>query len=481
MFRISVLITLLFGLHAFGQQAFEDVTDSIGLNGLGGGVAAWVDYNNDDWPDLYVSGQLWRNESGKFVAVKNHGLSGSGTWSDLNNDGFVDLFSFDVPCAVFLNNVADGDESFTKVQGGVPAELPMEVSLGAAAADFDGDGLIDIYLGGYEIWQKANYRDIILRNMGDGQFEEVWRTQGGPQPARGITACDFDEDGDVDLFVSNYRLERNILWQNDGTGKFANITSDSGLTHDGHQGRYFGHTIGSAIGDLDSDGHFDIFVGNFSHPPQWQDRPKFMQNLGPNVKFRFLDRSDVARLRWQESYASPALADYDNDGLLDLFFTTVYSGDKSVLYHNLGEWKFEEVTVESKIETAETYQAAWGDFDNDGYLDLVSGGRLFKNPGGKNDDNKWLKIRLTDPQNRPLPGAQVRIKLHDKTLTRQISCSTGQGNQNESTLHFGLGPIAEDEVEIEIKWPGGTMQSAKVRLGQCNEITRSQAGDNAQK
>ena len=142
------------------------------------------DFNNDDWPDLYVSGQLWRNNQGKFTAVENHGLSGSGTWADFNNDGFLDLFSFDIPCGVYLSNMSDEKESFTKVEGAIPDKLPMEVSLGAAAADFDSDGLIDIYLGGYEIWQKASYHDIVLRNVGNGKFEEVWRTPDNPQPRR---------------------------------------------------------------------------------------------------------------------------------------------------------------------------------------------------------------------------------------------------------------------------------------------------------
>ena len=90
----------------------------------------------------------------------------------------------------------------------------------------------------------------------------------------------------------------------------------------------------------------------------------------------------TAELRWQESYASPALGDYDNDGRLDLYFTTVYPGDKSVLYRNLGGWKFEEVKDGAGLSLPQTYQAAWADFDNDGQLDLITGGKLFRNPGG---------------------------------------------------------------------------------------------------
>lgn len=437
-------------------QQFTDVTEPTGLTGLGGGVASWVDYNNDDWPDLYVSGQLWRNEQGKFVRVQGHGLAGSGAFADFNNDGRIDFFSFDVPCKVYLNQ---GEESFVLVENAIEAELPMEVSLGAALADFNQDGLIDIYLGGYEIWQKASYHDLLLVNLGEGRFREQWRTEGTPRPARGVVTADLDEDGDMDIYVSNYRLARNFLWQNDGAGNLTNVVSEVGLTDEGSNG-YFGHTIGSAIGDLNSDGHFDLFVGNFSHPPEWQDRPRFFQNLGPDHGFHFSEQTDRVQMRWQESYASPTLGDFDNDGWLDLYFTTVYAGDRSVLYKNEGDWTFREVTGESGVKTAQTYQAAWADFDGDGFLDLVSGGRLFKNSGG---ERGWLKVKLMHSQHESLAGAQVRIRVGDRILSRQVSCSTGQGNQNDSVLHFGLGEKYPETVQVEIRWPDGKKELKNAR------------------
>ena len=160
-----------------------------------------------------------------------------------------------------------------------------------------------------------------------------------------------------------------------------------------------------------------------------------------------------AGLRWQESYASPALGDFDNDGYLDLFFTTVYKGDKSVLYRNNGDWTFSEVTENAGVATASTYQGSWADYDNDGDLDLLSGGKLFRNPG---NTNHWLKVRLIGAKdsNPSAIGAQVRVMVGDRVLMRQVEGGTGEGNQNDLTLHFGLGK-EDGRVKMEIRWPLG--------------------------
>jgi hypothetical protein len=283
-----------------------------------------------------------------------------------------------------------------------------------------------------------------------------------------VTAADFDEDGDIDVYVSNYRLQPNLLWRNDGAGRFADAAGELGAAGDGDLGAW-GHTIGSAWGDLDNDGHFDLFVGNFSHPPEYQDRPKFLRNLGAAQQFRFEDKSTGAGLRWQESYASPTLGDFDNDGLLDLFFTTVYPGDTSVLYRNRGQWRFEDVSAAAKVDVPTTYQAAWADFDNDGYLDLATGGRLFRNPGG---NGHWLRVQLTGSGkvNSSAIGAQVRVRLDDQTLTRQVEGATGQGNQNDLTLHIGLGTHAEP-VGLEVRWPDGQVQQVETLVDRTVSVS----------
>jgi hypothetical protein len=442
-------------------RPFADVTEAVGLAGNNGGVAAWADLDNDGWADVCVGGEVWRNERGKkFTRVAK--VVGPAIWGDHDNDGYPDLFCWDSGGKLYRNV---GGREFKEVS--LPP-LPTKVSLGATWGDFDGDGFLDLYVGGYEVWPSEEFPDVILMNQRGEKFVEAWR-QTKVLRARGVTAADFDEDGHLDVFVSNYRLQPNLLWRNDGKGKFSDVAKAFGAAGNERMG-WHGHTIGSAWGDLDNDGHLDLFVGNFSHPPQYQDRSQFLRNKGPRENYHFEDVTKTAALRWQESYASPALGDFDNDGRLDLYFTTVYPGDKSVLYRNLGGWKFAEVEGAAGLSLPQTYQAAWADFDNDGHLDLMTGGKLFRNPG---TGGHWLKVRLKGggKVNRSAIGAQVRLKPGGHTLTRQVEGATGQGNQNDLTLHFGLGDH-KDSVRLEVRWPDGTRQEVDTPVNRTLTVER---------
>jgi len=447
------------------EHIFEDASKSLGLS-IGGGQVSWGDFNNDGWEDLHDGG-LWVNERGKkFSRFTGKGPSGHGIWGDYNNDGWLDFYSWS--SGKLYRNV-EGKE-FVNVTTKALAERPMKVSRGEAWIDIDNDSYLDLYVAGYEIWQKAVYADALYRNVEGKDFVAHELPKARNMSARGVSAADFDADGDVDVYVSNYRLFPNRLWRNDGGGKFTEIATLSGTAGDGGLGAW-GHTIGSAWGDLDNDGYLDLFVGNFSHPPAYQDRPKFLRNRGPDGKFTFEDKSGGAGLHWQESYASPALADYDNDGHLDLFFTTVYAGNTSVLYRNSGDWKFNNTTGPSGIRTAQTYQASWCDFDKDGDLDLASGGKLWRNRGNA---NKWLAVQLkgTGKVNGAAIGTTVQLKMGKQILTRHVNSSTGEGNQNSLTLHFGLGLNPPKDLELVILWPGGTKQKQLVESGIFNTIKK---------
>ncbi|MHC4623828.1 MAG: CRTAC1 family protein [Planctomycetota bacterium] len=437
-----------------------------GTGDFGDGKAAWGDYNNDGWIDLLASGELWRNNSGSsFTQVAN---IGRGVFGDFNNDRYLDIYSYDSD-KLFRN-----DEGTGFVEQPLPP-LPTSISCGASWADFDNDGYLDIYVGGYETWEMPSYPDFILVNNRDGTFDVGWvqsDISGYANRARGVTSCDWDRDGDIDVYVSNYRLHPNILWRNDGSGVFNNVAP----THNAeagtpHWGSFTGgHSIGAAWGDFDNDGLVDLFAGNFAHPegvfagmPR-QPESRFLRNRGESADFQFEDLGPRG-VYYQESYASPAAGDYDNDGDLDLYFTTVYAtasyGIKNypALFRNDGSWNFAAVTdTEGLGQLGPTYQAAFADFDNDGDLDLITDGRLFVNNG---NSNNWLKLCLQgDGQsvNRAAIGAQVRIETGGQTLTRQVESSTGEGNQNELTLHFGLGGRGAP-VDVQIDWPDGTRQT----------------------
>jgi len=453
--RTTACVALCLALTgAFAAQVspvFKDRTADL-CPGLGNGQACWADLDNDGWSDLVAGGIVWHNNAGQGFSKLGEGV-GAVVAADYDNDGYADLFSWSA-LKLFHNDAGKG---FSPAP--LP-ELPPCVSRGACWGDLNGDGYVDLYVGGYEDWNKGlTYPNLILMNDGGQAFrlagsEELYR-------ARGVTACDFDEDGDLDVYVSDYRLQPNQLWVNDGRGRLTDRARDYNAlaTSPGFDG---GHSIGSSWGDFDNDGDFDLFAGNFAHVDSRGDQPKsrFLRNRGPAGKHVF-DDLGTCGVYYQESYASPAAGDVDNDGDLDLFFTTVYAtasfGRKNnpVLFRNGGRYRFADVTAAAGVtELAATYQAAWGDFDNDGDLDLVSAGRLFENLG---TGYHWLEVRLQGDGktvNRSAIGAQVRVQLRNQTLTRQVEAGTGEGNQNDLTLHFGLNNLA-GPLTVEVTWPGG--------------------------
>ncbi|MFG0260071.1 MAG: FG-GAP repeat domain-containing protein, partial [Phycisphaerales bacterium JB041] len=311
----SLLCILLASAPAGIAQPFTDHSDALGL-ALGGSAAAWGDVNQDGWPDLYCAGKVWLNQGGESFTGIN--AAGSGVIADIDNDGLPDLVSF-APIAV-LRNI--NGERFEPIE--LPA-LPKTLSRGVAVGDYDNNGFADLYFGGYEVWEPTTYPDLLLMNEGGRGF--TLAAEFPEHRARGVTACDFDEDHDLDIYVSNYRLMPNVLRRSDGDGAFENAAPalNAVATSDGFGG---GHSIGACWGDFDGDGHFDLFAGNFAHVDSRGDQPKsrFLRNRGPGdeTPFAFDDLGECG-VWYQESYASPAAADFDNDGDLDLFFTTVYA------------------------------------------------------------------------------------------------------------------------------------------------------------
>ena len=457
------------GDHAFfamgsAETLFADVTDAVGLTGIGhyfGG--SWGDFNLDGWPDFF-SRNLYRNLDGTSftqvpISALSIGVGWGGPWGDYDNDGDPDLLALGFSgggqwFVKLLRN--EGGVSFVDDSAKLPS-LPMTQVEAATWVDVDNDGDLALYLGGGE--PAAGYQpDAVLRNNNDGaSFTVIFTTPAPHWPARGATACDFDEDGDLDIYVSNYRLAPNLLWINNGSGSFSEQAAAYGVAGDGGSGAW-GHTIGSNWADWNNDGRIDLFVGNFSHAPDYQDRPQFLANMGPSGSFHFQDDSATAGLAWRESYANPGFGDFDNDTHLDFFYTCIYAGDENVLCRNNGDGTFSEVPSEAFVFG--NYQTSWADYDGDGDLDLLTSSRLLRNECNL---GHWLKVKLVGDGtsvNKSAIGAQVRITTDGKTLTRQVEGSTGghAGNQNDLTLHFGLATRGEP-VDLEVRWPGGATET----------------------
>ena len=482
--RILLLGFLLSGVAddraVLAQNTFSQVTSTV-VPGLDDGKIAWGDVNGDGWVDFAADGELYLNlpnNPGGQIFSQIGTVGKAGLFGDYDNDGNLDFFAYHE--GAMWENQSPGS-SFTEVT--IPGltghqDLP-EYSRGATWSDHNLDGYIDLYISDYlapgppEVFQS----DATFVNNGGSSFTGTWTQQidssltpNTPRPGRGVTAADFDRDGDTDLYVSYYRLEPNALRISDGTTQFAeDVNDDYGAFGGQTNPNQWSHSIGSVWGDFNNDGEIDLFVGNFAHDagfsgPLRQPESRFLRNLGsgnpdPNDDYTFNDEGQGG-VFWQETYGSPVAGDYDNDGDLDLFFTTVNTNpplsnnDFAVLYRNDGNFNFTDVTLTANLTGLQnTYQAGFADYDNDGDLDLITGGKLYRNNG---NSNNWLKVKLEgDSQqvSRDAVGAQVRITSGGDTFTRSVEFGTGEGNQNDPTLHFGLGTLT-GTVDLEILWPG---------------------------
>ena len=276
----------------------------------------------------------------------------------------------------------------------------------------------------------------------------------------------------------------NQLWVNDGQGNFSEQAEQRGVmgTNDGGQEsasgetpayQYSGHTIGSCFGDVNNDGHIDLIAVNFAHPPAFQDRTMVLINSGPpHYRFKNINENDQAGIHYQESYAKGALGDYDNDGDLDLFLTTVYPNDDGTLFENDGHGKFTDVGDQAGVRGNDGYGVAWVDFDNDGDLDLSTAGTLMRNRGNR---HSWLKVRAVGdgPSNHSAIGARVTVTAGDKSYVREIQAGNS-GNQNPLLAHFGLanhtGPI-----EVSVRFPSGIQVLKTVNANESVTIHETEA------
>ncbi|UCC93391.1 MAG: PKD domain-containing protein, partial [Thermoplasmata archaeon] len=339
----------------------------------------------------------------------------------------------------------------------------------------------------------GGYPDTLWHNEGDGTFTDASVSSGirsaGREPGRGVAFCDFDNDGDADIHVSNYRIRPNFLWQNDGTGHFTNVAPQKGVTGDDlyyqGYGPYYGHTIGSSWADWNNDGYMDIWEANLVHKYVGGgdirgyicDDSKFYRNNGP-PSWDFTDVRPETTIPTKpvggmgtfigdELYDGIAWADFDNDGDLDVFMPQVYDLDYaySYLYINRGDGTFEDVGPSLGLRVWNTYGAAWADYDNDGDLDLVTGGKnpsygpsrihLFENSG---NSNGWLKVQVEGTMSNVMGlGTRVTVVAGNTTMTRDFEGGTGSHAQmNDLPVEFGMGK-AEKADTVIVSFPSGNV------------------------
>jgi hypothetical protein len=439
----------------------------------------WGDYDDDGWLDLFVGATLpstrnylhHNNGDGTFTLIDDAAMPKSPSqqhgcaWGDYDNDGHLDLIVTAGNPGTFHNMLYrnEGDGTFSWVTEG---PLYTETRAGGFHApswgDYDNDGLLDLFIAGHD------FRNRLFRNRGDGSFARILDNAivMDLSDAAARAFADYDDDGDLDLFVGNHNgFFPNFLYRNDGTGGFTSVT-DSGLSE-------VAFTWGSSWADYDNDGFLDLFLAN-------SERNFLYHNEGNGTFTRVIDSTlEQETLPANHIFASSAWADYDNDGFLDLFVSigNCYPDPDcgppfhNFLYHNEGDGTFTKVTEGIVVTDAVTQcpGASWGDYDNDGFLDLfVSQGSfglepqpnlLYHNDGNA---NAWLHVKLAGTRsNRSAIGAKVRVKAFYRGASRwqlrEISGGDGESNQQSLNAAFGLADATVVDT-LRVEWPSGAVQ-----------------------
>ena len=470
---------------------------------------ALFDYDGDGDEDIYFlngaplkgskvkttpTNVLYRNDGGwKFTDVTAQagvGDTGFGLGvaaADYDNDGDLDLYVSNYgPNVMYRNN---GDGTFTDVTQEAGTANGDQVGAGVCFLDMDKDGDLDLLVANYiefsydthvprlsqgipKYGSPKDYPptpDNLYRNNGDGTFTDVSREAGLAElvgTGMGMIACDYDNDGDTDLYIAN-DLRANFLHQNDGTGKFQEVALVAGVAFDLHgdaQG-----SMGVDCGDYDGDGLFDFHVTSYQ-----TELASLYKNLGEGF---FEDvtlptgagQGTVPLVTWGNG-----LVDFDNDGDRDLFLACghledlVDSYDDTTSYHqrnivlvNTGDGRFVNVSDQCgdglavKLSSRGT---AFDDLDNDGDLDVVILNIRQKPTILRNDsptDNHWIQIRLRGKTtNRDGVGARVTVVAGDLTQIDELHSGRGYQSHYGMRLHFGLGKHKKVD-RIEVRWIGG--------------------------
>ncbi len=362
------------------------------------------------------------------------------------------------------------------------AEAGVEALDHATAAGFgdaDGDGYLDLYWGNWleKYPNDPAVQDRYVVGQGDGTFVDGLVDAGleldTPLSCYGVTWNDYDDDGDADIYVANYHLYDNQLWQNQGDGTFVDVAADLGAAHDDIPSGYSqypgGHSYGVDFGDVDNDGDMDAFVTNLSHPrtSPWADPSMFLVSQG-GPGFAFDDLKVEAGFIYDEGDVNVAMADYDCDMDLDLAVASLYTGHYSRLYRNDGEARFTDVTWEAGVAVHDSVSVVWSDFDEDGDLDLVIADRagdpwvhLFHNEAC--EGRHWVELDLQGTtSNRDAVGARVWLTAGGVTQIRDVWAGRGHSNTQDSHwLHFGLGDH-ETIDGLEVRWPSGLVETFEV-------------------
>jgi len=480
---------------------------------------AFFDFDNDGWMDIFIlsgtrlagdppeaTSRLYKNNrDGTFTDVTQKSGLGAVGWAsgvcvgDYNNDGFEDLF-----CTYFGQNRLyrnNGDGTFTDVTkpAGLWNEQPRW-GAGCSFVDYNRDGHLDLFVSNYVRFSfehapvpgensNCNWKGVpvecgprglptgrhsLYRNNGDGTFTDVSQQAGIGKATESygmtVVAADFDEDGWPDIFVACDSTPSLLFMNNhDGTFREEGVVRGVSLSDDGMEQA----GMGVGIGDYDLDGHLDLFKTHFA-----EDANGLYHNDG---KGSFDDVTRAARIAVETRYIcwGAGMVDLDNDGHPDIFMVTgnVYpeverklpqypNKSPRAVFRNLGNRTFEELGREAGSAVVEPHCSrgcAFGDFDNDGDVDILIV-NLNEPPSLLRNDVKgkqnWIKVKLEGVKsNRSALGARVLVRYGEKVQAQAVHSQSSYYSCNDPRLHFGLG--AASSVDVEIFWPTGLHERYK--------------------
>ncbi|MHB8901482.1 MAG: CRTAC1 family protein, partial [Thermoguttaceae bacterium] len=436
-----------------GDWTFTDVTEAAGVGDTGYGLGATAaDYDNDGDQDLYVSNfgpnVLYRNDGdGRFTDVTDRAGVGRGDkvgagtcFLDIEGDGDLDLYA-------------------------------------ANYVDFNYDNHIVRMIGPYQFHPgPADYNpvaDNLFRNDGDGRFTDISAQSGIASVAgtgMGMVCFDYDDDGDTDIFVCN-DARANFLFRSDGKGQFEEVALLAGVAYDGRGVE--NSSMGVDCGDYDNDGLVDLFMTDYS-----AEMPVLYHNLGNGLFEDGTAAARIGGSAFPHVKWGTGLVDFDNDGDRDLFIACGHFMDNirfiddrtdvrvpNVLFRNDGKGTFSDISADcgSGLKPVEASKgAAFDDLDNDGDIDAVvlnanSLPTLLRNDSPTR--NRWLELRLQGRQaNRDGVGARVRVVAGDSAQVAEVHSGRSYQSHYGTRLHFGLAGAGRVD-RVEVRWPGGRTET----------------------
>lgn len=467
------LVLLVPSIPVRAQQAFTEEAVARGLSyvvqqnsDLYGAGVALVDLDGDLDADCVLLGRadgvvgVYENDgTGHFIdhsatsGIDADPRNSAVACADYDNDGDLDIYISRLigDDALYRN---DGGFTFTDVstQAGI---LPGGAGMGIAWGDYDNDGWLDLYVSNRTGFGGDPTLNRLYHNLGDGTFEEVAQTlnvHDDDAPTLLCTWLDYDEDGDADLYLGNDKgsgpNEDNALFQNQGDGTFVEVTQQTGTAANVD-------CMGIAIGDFDHDGGKDLYVTNI---------PLGNVLLMSNGDGTFSDRTAEAGVGSFEIGWGCAFFDYDHDMIDDLYVCNMIAPNR--FYRYQGSFPCTDIAADCGIEdgTGTSFCMALADVDLDGDLDLLVQSadvniRLFINQKGHL--RSWARFHVVgEGANRHAVGATLKVTSGGVTQTREIHAGANYKSDNERIVHVGLASETMID-EVRVLWPGGTTRTLR--------------------